>query len=238
MAPLKALGRRPHMQWSLSTVNSRHDTDMLDFSNIVVLHVTFIQQWHLKVVATCFFSHPPPTPYHHKHPPSPVYSNTTVAPSSIMVAMIFSASSFGTASFMSFGALSTNFFESTKLRPSKLLISLMTLGLEPASKAVSLRLNTVFSADAGAASSSASTAAGAAGAAAAANPPMGMSVLFSRDCASGRQHIHLYLPKKFHVILPSSLLPSQPSRGESIGCSVCCFCRSWCCWLLRSCCFV
>jgi len=106
----------------------------------------------------------------------------TVAPSSFIVAIIFSASSFGTDSFIILGALSTNFLLSTKLRPSRFLTSLMTLALAAASNFSSLRLNSVFSAAAGAASS-ASSAAAAAGAAAgaAAKPPTGRSGMFRRD---------------------------------------------------------
>jgi midasin len=101
-----------------------------------------------------------------------------------MVAIIFSASSLGTFSFMSLGALSTNFLLSTRLRPSRLLTSLMTLALDAASKPWSLRLKRVFSAAAGAASSGSSTAAGAAGAAA--KPPTGRSGMLSLVCGHGR----------------------------------------------------
>lgn len=106
----------------------------------------------------------------------------TVAPSPFMVAIIFSASSLGTESFIIFGALSTNFLLSTKLNPNRFLISLMTLGFAPVSNACSFMLNSVFSWAAGAASS-ASSAAAAAGAAAgaAAKPPTGRSGMFRRD---------------------------------------------------------
>ena len=110
-----------------------------------------------------------------------VYSMTTTAPSSFIVATIFSASSFGTDSFMSLGALSTNFLESTKLRPSKFLTSLMTLGLDPASNDCSLMVKSVFSAAAGAASSS-STGAAAGAAGPAAKPPTGRSGMLRRVC--------------------------------------------------------
>lgn len=110
-----------------------------------------------------------------------IYSIWTTAPSSFKVAMIFSASSFGTESFMTLGALSTNFFESTKLKPSKFLISLMTFGFAAVSNDISFKLKRVFSCAAGAASSSGSAAAGAAAAGAAANPPTGRSGMLSRD---------------------------------------------------------
>lgn len=86
---------------------------------------------------------------------------------------------------MILGALSTNFFESTKLKPSKFLTSLMTFGFAPASNDISFTANRVFSCAAGAASSSASAAAGAAAAGAAANPPTGRSGMFNRDCFEG-----------------------------------------------------
>lgn len=109
----------------------------------------------------------------------------TVAPRSFMVAMIFSASSFGTDSFIILGALSTNFLESTRLRPSRFLTSLMILALAAGSNFSSLRLKSVFSAAAGAASSG-SSAAAAAGAAPPAGPaekpPTGRSGMLSRDC--------------------------------------------------------
>jgi midasin len=112
------------------------------------------------------------------------HSIVTVAPSSFNVAIIFSASSFGTDSFMTFGAASTNFFESTKLKPSSVLTSLMTLGLAPASKDCSLTVNKDFSCAAGAASSasSAAAAAGVAADAGAAKPPIGRSGMLSRVC--------------------------------------------------------
>jgi len=120
-----------------------------------------------------------------------VYSSTTVAPSSFIVATIFSASSLGTDSFMTLGALSTNFFESTKLNPSKLLISLMTLGFAAASNAVSFSVKRDFSAAAGG-SSVASSAAAAAGAAAAgaAKPPTGRSGMLRRNCSIQGQSRH------------------------------------------------
>jgi midasin len=82
---------------------------------------------------------------------------------------------------MSLGALSTNFLESTKLRPSKFLTSLMTLGLDPASNDCSLMVKSVFSAAAGAASSS-STGAAAGAAGPAAKPPTGRSGMLRRVC--------------------------------------------------------
>ena len=111
----------------------------------------------------------------------------TTAQSSLRVAIIFSASSLGTDSFMVLGALSTNFLESTKLKPSKLFTSLMTFGLAVVSNDISLSVNSVFSAGAGAASSASAAAGAAAGAAAAANPPTGRSGMFSRDCNRSRQ---------------------------------------------------
>lgn len=113
-----------------------------------------------------------------------VYSNSTLAPSSFSVATIFSASSFGTESFISLGALSTNFLESTKLSPSRFLISLMTLGFAAASKDTSFTENRVFSCAAGASSSGSDAAGAAAAGAAAANPPTGKSGMLSRDCSS------------------------------------------------------
>jgi midasin len=107
----------------------------------------------------------------------------TVAPSSFMVAMIFSASSLGTDSFIIFGALSTNFLESTRLNPSRALISLITLGLAAASNSFSLSVKSVFSAAAGAASSASSAAAAGAAAGAAAKPPTGRSGMLRRDCS-------------------------------------------------------
>lgn len=97
------------------------------------------------------------------------------------MAMIFSASSFGTDSFICLGAASTNFLLSTKLRPSRFLISLIILGFAPASNFSSFRVKRVFSAAAGAASSASSAAAGAAAAGAAAKPPTGRSGMLRRD---------------------------------------------------------
>lgn len=113
------------------------------------------------------------------------YSMTTLAPTAFRVSMIFSASSLGTDSFIILGTDSTNFLLSTRERPSRLLISLMTLALEAASTVSSFRLKRVFSCAAGAASSS-SAAAGAAaapppGPAATAKPPTGRSGIFRRD---------------------------------------------------------
>lgn len=115
------------------------------------------------------------------------YSMVTTAPRSLRVATIFSASSLGTDSFIVLGALSTNFFESTKLKPSNPLTSLIILGLAEASKDMSLSVNRVFSAAAGAASSCSAAAGAATGAAAAAaaNPPTGRSGMFSRDFDKG-----------------------------------------------------
>ncbi len=121
----------------------------------------------------------------------------TTAPSSLRAATIFSASSLGTDSFIVLGALSTNFFESTKLRPSMLFTSLMTLGLAAASKDISLRVNSVFSAGAGAASSGSAAAGAAAGAAAAANPPTGRSGMFSRDLTNSVSYSTLCLNECF-----------------------------------------
>ena len=108
------------------------------------------------------------------------YSIVTIPPNALMVSIIFSDSSFGTPSFICFGALSTNFLLSTKLNPSRLLISLMILGLAAASKDLSVSVNKVFSWAAGAGSSSSTTAGAAAGAAAAAKPPTGKSGMFRR----------------------------------------------------------
>jgi len=103
-----------------------------------------------------------------------------------MVSMIFSASSLGTDSFMTLGALSTNFLESTRLKPSRALISLMTLGLAAASNSLSLRVKSVFSAAAGAASSASSTTVeGAPAAGPAAKPPTGRSGMLRRDWGEG-----------------------------------------------------
>ena len=117
-----------------------------------------------------------------QHPPS--YSITTVAPRSFIVAMIFSASSLGTFSLSILGALSTNFLLSTKLRPSMLLTSLMTLALAVGSMPCSFRVKRFFS-WAGAAASSASSTGAAAGAAA--KPPTGRSGMLSLLCATGGQ---------------------------------------------------
>jgi midasin len=108
------------------------------------------------------------------------YSMTTTAPSALSASTIFCASSLGTPSFISLGALSTNFLLSTRLRLSRFLISLMTFGLDPASNDSSLRLNSVFSCLTGAASSSSSAAAGAAACAGAAKAASGASGMFSR----------------------------------------------------------
>jgi hypothetical protein len=115
---------------------------------------------------------------------SMAYSIMAVAPSALSVSTIFSASSLGTPSFIILGALSTNFLLSTNESPSMLLISLITLGFDPASNFSSLRLKSVFSAAAGAASSSSAAGAAAAGPAppAATKPPMGMSGMFRRVC--------------------------------------------------------
>lgn len=104
----------------------------------------------------------------------------TTAPSSFIVAMIFSASSLGTLSFSVLGALSTNFLLSTSESPSRPFTSLIILALAPASKETSLRANRVFSCAAGA-GSSASSAAAAGAAGAAAKPPTGRSGMLRRD---------------------------------------------------------
>jgi hypothetical protein len=111
------------------------------------------------------------------------YSITTVAPISFIVLMIFSASSLGTFSFIILGALSTNFLLSTKLRPSRLLTSLMTLALDAASMPCSFRVKRCFSAAAGATSSASSATGAAAGAAA--KPPTGRSGMLSLFCRKG-----------------------------------------------------
>ena len=131
-----------------------------------------------------------------------------VPPSSFNVAMIFSASSLGTDSFMTFGALSTNFLESTKLNPSMFLTSLIIFGFDPASNAVSFTVKSDFSAAAGAASSSASAAAAACppagpAAGAAAKAPTGRSGMFSRDCK--RCHQYALLTKWVNVRLTFKL---------------------------------
>lgn len=105
------------------------------------------------------------------------YSITTTAPNVFNVSIIFSASSFGTPSFIIFGALSTNFLESTNDNPNMLLISLITFGLLVVSKDCSLRLKRVFSWAAGAGSSSSigAAAGGPAAEPAAIKPPIGIS---------------------------------------------------------------
>lgn len=132
-----------------------------------------------------------------------LYSISTVAPSSFSVATIFSASSFGTESFISLGALSTNFLESTRLSPSRFLTSLMTLGFAAASNLTSLTLNRVFSWAAGASSSAsaAAAAAGAAAAGAAAKPPTGRSGMLSRDCVGSRSALYP-TPQCYFDIVP------------------------------------
>lgn len=127
---------------------------------------------------------PSPTP---KLPLS--QSMVTTAPRPFIVSMIFSDSSFGTPSFICFGALSTNFLLSTKLNPNMPLISLITLGFDAASNDLSVRVKRVFSCAAGAASSSSTGAAGA-GAAAAEKPPMGMSGILRRDCRAVKPRQH------------------------------------------------
>ena len=82
------------------------------------------------------------------------YSKTTSAPRPFIRFCILSASSFGSPSFSILGAFSTNFFESTKLRPSMLLTSLIILGLEAGSNLISFTLNIVFSSTGSAAASS------------------------------------------------------------------------------------
>lgn len=108
------------------------------------------------------------------------HSIVTTAPSPFRVSIIFSDSSLGTPSFICLGALSTNFLLSTKLKPSKPLISLIILGFAAASNDLSVRVKSVFSCATGPACSS-STGAGGTGAAAKA-PPMGISGILSRDC--------------------------------------------------------
>lgn len=127
-----------------------------------------------------------------------------------------SASSFGTDSFIILGALSTNFFESTKLNPSSALISLMTLGFAPASNDISFTLNRVFSCAAGAASSSTSAGAAAGAAGPAANPPTGRSGMLSRDCEettisqspSFQHHVNPYRVPTFKLVTRSAVSSS------------------------------
>ena len=119
--------------------------------------------------------------HHHHEPanklpalPNPVssspqrhyYSIDTFPPNASKVLIIFSASSLGTPSFNTLGALSANFLLSTRLRPSIDLTSLIILGFDVGSKDSSFRVKSVFAAGAGAASSSSTG-----GGAAAAGPP-------------------------------------------------------------------
>jgi hypothetical protein len=93
-----------------------------------------------------------------------IYSIDTFPPNASKVLTIFSASSLGTPSFSTLGALSANFLLSTRLSPSIDLTSLMIFGFDVGSKDSSFRVKSVFAAGAGAASSS-STGGGAAAAA-------------------------------------------------------------------------
>ena len=118
---------------------------------------------------------------------APSQSIVTTAPNAFIDSIIFSDSSFGTPSFICFGAPSTNFLLSTKLKPSILLISLITFGFAAASNDLSVRVKSVFSWAAGAATSSSTGAAAAAGAAGpAAKLPMGISGILRRDCTGPR----------------------------------------------------
>lgn len=122
----------------------------------------------------------PQHPYLYTCPPP--HSITTTAPSAFSVATMPSPSSFGTASRIIFGAPSTNFLLSTKLRPSMLLISLITFGFAAASKLCSFRLNSVFSSCFAGASSSSAGAAAAGADGPAAKPPTGRSGMLRRLC--------------------------------------------------------
>ncbi|EEQ41685.1 hypothetical protein CLUG_05813 [Clavispora lusitaniae ATCC 42720] len=99
------------------------------------------------------------------------YSKETLAPKPSKVALILSASSLATFSFNTLGAASTNFLDSTKDKPNKLLTSLMILGLALASKDSNLMEKIVFSSTTSCTSSS-TGAAGAAGPAPAAGSAM------------------------------------------------------------------
>ncbi|KAF2423708.1 hypothetical protein EJ08DRAFT_439590 [Tothia fuscella] len=112
-------------------------------------------------------------PYETSTTPHPIYSITTTAPNPFSVSTIFSASSFGTPSFIILGALSTNFLLSTNDSPNMLFTSLMTFGLDVVSNDCSFRLKRVFSWTTGAGSSSSTGAA--AGAAAPAPGPADMN---------------------------------------------------------------
>ena len=132
----------------------------------------------------CTYTHPykySVTPPQCQQNQTHIYSITTTAPRPFSVSTIFSPSSFGTPSFIVFGALSTNFLLSTKLNPSIDLISLMIFGFAAASNDCSFRLKSVFSCAAGAASSSSASAAAGAAAGPAENPPIGMSGMLRRD---------------------------------------------------------
>ncbi|KAH3660551.1 hypothetical protein OGAPHI_007137 [Ogataea philodendri] len=94
------------------------------------------------------------------------YSRTILAPRPSSVALSFSESSLVTFSLSTFGALSTNFLDSTSDSPSSDLISLMILGLDLASKDSSLTENMVFSWGCSLVSASSASAAAGAGAAA------------------------------------------------------------------------
>lgn len=112
-----------------------------------------------------------------------LYSISTTPPNALIVSTIFVPSSFVTPSFITFGTLSTNFFESIKLNPSIDLTSLMIFDFAAASNDFNFNVNNDFSAGAGAASSSGSAAAAAAGAAppATAGAAKDMSGMFRRD---------------------------------------------------------
>lgn len=105
----------------------------------------------------------------------PPYSSLTTPPAASNAFLIFSASSFVTPSFSTFGADSTNFLASTRFNPNMALTSRMILALAAGSKDSNLRLKTDFSASCstGFAASAAGAAAGAADAGAA------TSVMFS-----------------------------------------------------------
>lgn len=96
-----------------------------------------------------------------------VYSKTTLAPKPSKVDLIFSASSLATLSFNTLGAASTNFLDSTKDKPNKLLTSLIIFGLALASKDSNLTAKMVCSSTTSLTSSSAGAAAAGAAAPAA-----------------------------------------------------------------------
>jgi len=144
-----------------------------------------------------------------------------MAPCASKAFLIFSASSLGMPSLSTFGTDSTNFFASMRVRFGTIaLTSLMTLGLEPASKDSSFTLKIVFSLGLTAANASSLAAASSAPAppaapAGAAAPAAGKAIswMFRRDLRSVTRSEAW---RSVRVDMSSTILCNVGSEGKDV----------------------